>query len=115
MSTGKPITKEERQTRSLKHLINTLKMGVRRDIGGQRPIEEHHEIIGQKFAGKTVLQAGKIAADMLEKQRNGIAERLQHTIDELTERIHQLEKLAATFHNTELNNLVKGKEANKTH
>lgn len=87
MAEGQPISDEERRSRPLAHLLlYGIKMMVRRDIGAKTKIENHAEVLGQEFVGKTAAQAGEIVADKLLQQKNGIKERQSRTVDEVTRR-----------------------------
>jgi hypothetical protein len=85
--TGRPISDAERRARSWDHLMQySIKMTVRRDVGGSDDIENHPEMLGRELVGKTAAEAGDLVAAKLLAQKNGIRERQRRTIEEFDRR-----------------------------
>lgn len=89
---GQPKTIEERRECSIKHWLHYgIKMGVRRDIGAARDIEEYGTLLAEKFVGRSYAEIGQMAASIIEERLSGIRLRQSHPIDDISERIDNIE------------------------
>ncbi len=84
---GRPIGDDERRSRSLEHLLHYgIKMMVRRDIGGRTNIENHHEVLARQLMGKTAATAGRMIAEKMEQQVEGVRDRQKRSVGEIGRR-----------------------------